>query len=252
MPQTVSDLHLEQYALGELSPEQARRVREALDGDPGLRDRLSALKESDRTILSDYPPQRMVPAIKERARQSRPERPRWLTGALWALPAAAVLMIALSVGVFRPETRVKGIAPHLSVFVQTPSGGQELQPGAGARRGDRIQLSYSAPGAKYAAIFSLDGRGTVTWHLPAGYGGGAGTAPAVVASGRGVLPSAYELDDAPGFERFFLVYGASPFSLADVQKAALALASRPSLADTAALAVPRGTSQVSFLLKKQG
>jgi anti-sigma-K factor RskA len=198
----VSDLQLEQFALGELSPSETRRVQEELSRDSSLRDRLSALHESDQAILREYPPERIVPLIRERVRARQPQRramPRWVSGAIWALPAAAVLVLALSVGVFRPETRAKGLTPHLTLFIQTATGAQELAAGASAGRGDRIQLSYTAPGVKYAAIVSVDGRGTITWHFPAGYSGGAASAPPVSTEGRTVLPSSYELDDAPGF-----------------------------------------------------
>ena len=251
----ISDLQLEQFALGELSASETRRVQGELDRDQALRDRLSALHESDKAILRDYPPERIIPLITERSRTRQAQkgsRSRWVSGAAWALPAAAVLLLALSLGVLRPQTRLKGLTPTLSVFMQTAAGAQELSAGASAGQGDRLQLSYTAPGAKYAAIVSVDGRGTVTWHLPAGYAGGAGNAPAVTTTGRTVLPSSYELDDAPGFERFFLVYGTVLFNLADVQKAAQSLAARPAQAGTSPLALPRGLGQASFLVKKKG
>ena len=196
----ISDLQLEQFALGELSASETRRVQGELDRDQALRDRLSALHESDKAILRDYPPERIIPLITERSRTRQAQkgsRSRWVSGAAWALPAAAVLLLALSLGVLRPQTRLKGLTPTLSVFMQTAAGAQELSAGSSAGQGDRLQLSYTAPGAKYAAIVSVDGRGTVTWHLPAGYAGGAGNAPAVTTTGRTVLPSSYELDDAP-------------------------------------------------------
>ncbi len=119
-----------------------------------------------------------------------------------------------------------------------------------ARRGNVLQMSYAAGEAKYGAIFSIDGRGTLTWHVPAGYPGGSRAAPALDPRGNVVLPSAYELDDAPRFERFFLVYGAAPFEIADVAQAARALAARPSSADRDALVLPRGLGQYSFVLSK--
>ena len=88
-----------------------------------------------------------------------------------------------------------------------------------------LQLSYTAGEAKYGVIFSVDGRGSITWHMPAGYRGGSRSAPALDAQGQVVLPSAYELDDAPAFERFFLVYSSVPFDVGDVERAARALSS---------------------------
>jgi hypothetical protein len=253
--QTVSDLLLEQYFLGELATDQERRVRDELERDPDLRNRLASLSESNRVILADYPPERIVPAIKERMlREGRTARGRSRTFA-WALPVAAMVVLLVSLFVVRErvmpnETRLKGLSTHLSVFRKTPSGAEELRPGASARRTDVLQISYTAGAAKYGVILSLDGRGTVTWHVPAGYRGGSRSAPALDLEGQVVLPSAYELDDAPGFERFFLVYAASPFEVADVERAVRALAARPGAAEREELALPRGMRQYSLLLKK--
>ncbi len=42
--------------------------------------------------------------------------------------------------------------------------------------------------ARYGVIFSVDGRGTLTWHVPAGYGGGPLAAPPLDPKGPVVLP----------------------------------------------------------------
>jgi hypothetical protein len=150
------------------------------------------------------------------------------------------------------DTRLKGLSPHLTVFRKTASGAEELRAGTLARRADVIQLSYTAGDARYGVIFSVDGRGAITWHLPAGYRGGSRSAPALDAQAQVVLPSAYELDDAPGFERFFLVYANLPFDVGDVERAARALSTRLAGADKEVLGLRNGLGQYSLLLKKQG
>ena len=127
-----------------------------------------------------------------------------------------------------------------------------MHAGSPARRADVLQLGYAAGTAKYGVIFSVDGRGTVTWHLPAGYGAGPRQSPLLEMQGEVILPSAYELDDAPGYERFFLVYSPNPFDLAQIAQAARSIASRPAAADTETLAIPAGMGQYSLLLKKTG
>ena len=262
MPQNqrISDLLLEQYALGELPPEQERRVREELERDEGLKARLEALAESDREILALYPPERVAPAIRERLLRGEAARAakRWAVPPLAiALPAAAVVLLFLSFFVarermFTNETRLKGVTPHLSVYRKTAQGAEELSAGSLARRGDVLQLGYTPGEARYGVIFSVDGRGAVTWHLPAGYTGGSRTAPALEGQGQIVLPSAYELDDAPGFERFILAYASKPFDIGDVAKAARGLASRPKTADREGLSLPAGVGQFTLVLRKQG
>jgi hypothetical protein len=127
-----------------------------------------------------------------------------------------------------------------------------MRAGSLAKRADVLQLGYVASGAKYGVIFSVDGGGTITWHLPAGYAGGPRQSPALESAGEVILPSAYELDDAPGFERFFLLYSPHPFDLAPVAQAVRSLAARPAAADREALALPAGVGQYSLLIKKQG
>lgn len=258
--QTISDVMLEQYSLGELSAGRQRMVRDELERGEGLRARLAAIVESDRNILAAYPPERIVPAIRERLlrKGASPARPRANVNPLaWALPVAAMVVLLLSFFVIRErvapeETRLKGLAPHLTVFRKTASGAEELRAGAAARRADVLQIGYTTGEAKYGVIFSVDGRGAITWHLPAGYQSGPRQSPVLETQGQVVLPSAYELDDAPGFERFFLVYASVPFEVGEVARAARALAARPAAAEREGLALPKGVGQYTLLLKKQG
>jgi hypothetical protein len=247
----ISDLMLEQYHLGELPSAQQRIIREELSHDEILRGRLSAIEKSDGEIHASYPAERIVPLIREKAQGRRGGDGRISRTLAWAIPAAAVAAILLSLPlVFRgtDDTRLKGGAPHLLVFRKTAAGAEELRPGAVAHKGDVLQLSYAAGEARYGVIFSVDGRGAVTWHVPAGYSGGSRSAPPLEPKGPVVLPSAYELDDAPGFERFFLVYASAPFDVSVVERSARA----PASGDRGTLTLPRGLGQFSLLVKKPG
>jgi len=258
--QKISDLMLEQYVLGELPEPERSRVRAALEADGSVRSRLSEIEASNREILESYPAERVVPAIQERMRAER-ESPRvsrrfWSTLAV-ALPTAAALVFLFSFFLVRQnavadQTRVKGTPTHLAVFRKTTQGAEELRTGTVAQAGDVLQIGYTGGGARYGVIFSVDGRGTVTWHYPVGYRGGSQGAPVLDSQGVVVLPSAYELDDAPGFERFFLVYSNDSFDVRAVAQAARDLAVRPVTADRQPLSLPSGFSQFSFLLKKKG
>lgn len=254
--QTVSDLLLEQYSLGELSSNQEQMVRAELERDSSLRQRLAAIAQSNREILADYPPERIVPAIKERyLREGRAGRPGRTPSLVWALSAAAMVILILSLFVIRErvipnETRLKGLTTHLNLFRKTSTGAEELRAGASARRADVLQISYTAGEAKYGVILSVDGRGAITWHVPSGYRGGSRAAPSLDSQGQVVLPSAYELDDAPRFERFFIVYAASSFDVGEVDRAAQALAARPGAAEREGLRLPNGLGQYSLLVKK--
>jgi hypothetical protein len=257
MPRKISDLVLEQYNLRELGPAQERMVREELERDEALRGRLAAIQESDSAIRSEYPAESVVPKIRERMLREETGsagRRRRVPTLAWAIPAAAMVLFMVVFPVVTrqsDDTRLKGIAPHLLVFRKTATGAEELRPGAVARKGDVLQLSYAAGDAHYGVIFSVDGRGTLTWHVPPGYNGGARTAPPLDPKGPVVLSSAYELDDAPGFERFFLVYSATPFDVSEVDPVARSLSRRP-VGERGVLSLPRGLGQFTLLLRKQG
>ena len=98
------------------------------------------------------------------------------------------------------------------VFRKLAGGHERLEDGALARKGDLVQIAYRSAGLAYGAIFSVDGRGAVTRHLPA-----AGE-QAVPLAKRDTLDFAYELDDAPRWERFYLVASDRPFGLSAVRE----------------------------------
>ncbi len=267
-PERIPDLSLEQYALGELSPKEEARVRAELARDAGLRDRLDALRESDRQILAAHPVATMAAEIrgKLRAEASAPQERaiRRFPPLVFALPIAASIVLFLSFLVARERilpsyastgaevTRLKGVKTHLTVYRKAADGAEEIGDGETAMPRDVLQISYTAAEAKYGVILSVDGRGTITWHLPGRYAGAALTAPSLSTQGEVILPSAYELDDAPSFERFLLVYSAAPFDVRTVEQAAQALASRPKTAASGSLALPPAMKQFSVVLKKQG
>jgi hypothetical protein len=153
-------------------------------------------------------------------------------------------------GIRSDDTRAKGDAFHLSLFRKTGTGVERLADGATAHARDLVQVGYSAGAGGFGAIFSIDGRGTVTYHLPEGYSGGSRAAPDVDGKGEAVLPSAYELDDAPRFERFFFVYSAKPFGLEELDRSARSLAADPRSAETGRPRLPAGSSLSSLILRK--
>jgi len=143
--------------------------------------------------------------------------------------------------------RIKGLRPHLRLHRRSPVGIKELRDGDVARAGDLVQISYVAAGNRNGVVISLDGRGHVTLHHPAGP-----DAPApLVARGEHALDHAYELDDAQGYERFmFVTSGDEALSPAAVVAAARDLAEQGPAARHSPLPVPDRWRQSSILLHK--
>ena len=253
----VPDILIEQLLLGELPEARARELR----ADPLVRARMEELSASNREILERYPPEVMGRRIGWRLEKG--ERPQGFNPALAGLrrplprlvPAAALAVLLVAVGVVAlapwregiEVTRVKGARPHLVVYRKTDAGAETLAAGIGVRAGDVLQIGYVAAARKYGVIFSIDGRGVLTLHFPAG----PAASSLLEREGETMLDYGYQLDDAPGFERFFLVTSDRVPPIAEVLAAGRRLASDPSQARKAELALPAGLEQWSLLLAKR-
>jgi len=268
----IPDLILERYALGELSPGEHEEVRRALEKSDELRMRLAALNESNEAILAQYPARPMTAGISERAAGHPAPRSRWQPAWL-GLPVAAAVAVLLWVALpgetvkrtvpgkaagetrqelakkTRPEprqlekTRVKG-DPTLMVFLQDGSEGIPLEDGDIVREGDVIQLKYLANGASHGTIVSVDGRATVTLHFPPS----PMESTALDQRGARALPRSYELDDAPEFERFFLVVSERPVPVAEI----LAAVQGAGSLEVNRLELDASLRQLPFTLTKAG
>jgi hypothetical protein len=143
-------------------------------------------------------------------------------------------------------TRVKGSA-RLLAFRQIGEHAQRLEQDALVKAGDIVQLRYNAGGRGYGVIASIDGAGVVTLHYPA-----SDAAPAeatALAPKLTALPHAYELDDAPSFERFFFITADAPIDVQQTLAALRVLASKSDGA-TAPLELSRKLHQWSLRLRK--
>ena len=266
----VSDWMIERLAQGELDPATAHSVRARLaaelGGESAVQARLADLASDDQATLQRLPASLMAPKIRLRADQAGRAPRQQAPGRrlVWLSPfAVAAMALLVYVGTKGPragtsgatadqaadeETTTKG-ATHLLAFRAPSLAGtkiEQLGTGAAVRPHDLLQLAYTAGDAHFGMVLSVDGGGGVTQHLPVA----PGAAVPLSAAGAVRLPTSYELDASPGFERFFLVTSAQPFSTEVVMAAAQALAKSPAAAQTRALALPADLSQESLLLKK--
>lgn len=243
----LPDIVLERYRLNELPPAEHNRLSDRLRRDAALRVRLESLNQSDMEIRRDYQPEVFIQRIQERL--SVPARRLFPTWALPAVLVAATLMLVVFLPRVGPtegeDDRIKGLLPGLAVYRKTDTGSETLADGAIAHRGDVIRLGYRAAGKAYGVILSIDGRGVVTLHLPPD----GEQAASLQNEPTVLLDQAYELDDAPRWERFYFVTGEMPFAVQPVMDAARRAASNPR--PQPALELPRGLEQSIFLLQKE-
>ncbi len=112
------------------------------------------------------------------------------------------------------EERIKGAAslgaePRIYVYKKTDGEALRLYDNAEVQEDDVLQVSYIAAGSSYGAIVSVDGNGVFTQHFP--YQGS--SSAELMKEGEVALDFAYQLDNAPEFERFLFITGNNPVSL---------------------------------------
>jgi hypothetical protein len=242
-------------------------IKKILETDPKLREELDVLKSSNEEILDQYPPAVVVPRIKsqlEKKGGGRAGHPVFLKRLLYATPALAAVLIVLFI-VFQDRgnhtglemeglhgTRIKGTEkidmskPYILIHRKVDDSVELLESGDKASTGDLLQIAYASVGANYGVILSLDGRGVVTLHYPES----ADKDPLLDQDKRTLLPSSYELDDAPDFERFFFITSKSEIDVQEVLKSAEALAKNIKTSETEDLDLPDSYGQYSLLIKK--
>jgi hypothetical protein len=263
---------LESALAGELPPQDMERFRTAVAQNPELAEAVEAMRISNRTILDELPASRVEREVHRRAAigpHSRPSRPSSAMRALdplrdffhrllegrarmpMLLSAAAACFLILLLPVIRapdPDPiRIKGDSLSLFVYRQVGERTERMEAGGYARPSERLQVYLKAPPGCHAAVFALDGRGATTQLWPS-----MGDAPERVGKREKIpLPNSYELDDAPAFERIFLVSSRKNFKISEAMQAASRLFQNSKTACCADLELPGDFGQASFLLLKK-
>ncbi len=256
---TLPDWLVERIALDEVPAASKRRVESADAED--IADRVAALRADNAAELTAYPAGPAVAEIEARVAREKQKSARRrvrLVGMLGLATAAAAALVVFvgtrhvdrtggSLGSADPDiTRVKG-ATRLTAYRQAGEKIEKLDEDALVKSGDLIQLRYSAGGAHFGIIASVDGAGVVTLHHPL-----TESAPpeaTALATKATALPTAYALDDAPGFERFFFLTADQPIDVRGSLDVLRAFAHRADSA-TAWLDLPAGMHQASLRLRK--
>lgn len=274
----INPWELEQYILNELPKERVKEIDIQLKQNPLLRKEIETLKQSNKEILEQYPPEIVVPRIlnrvhleksketyeKERAGRTRPAVFKRL---LVASPAAALVLVLLFIilpfhrdtidpagqKTLPDGTRIKGTQtidwakPNLILYRKINDHAEVLKDGMKANAGDLLQIAYIAAEEKYGVILSIDGNGVTTLHYPEKENQ---TTLLDTGEKKVLLRSAYELDDAPGFERFFFVTSRSEINAAQVITKARQLASDTRRAKTGSIQLREPLNQTSILVVK--
>lgn len=250
----ISDFKLERYLLGELSEKEMRELQERELSDEIFAARVAEMRLQGKRFVAENP--FVALEAKMAAAEQSANDGHNVVSVRW-LKVAAALVIAL--GVFSmvvlnrddatydrdsasmqvamadvdDGTRIKGMQASLEVWKKTGDSAVQMVNLGDAHEGDEIQLRYRVPQKCFGMLFSMDGNGTITMHM------GEGNKAIELEPGKmTTLPFAYKLDNAPKFEKFFLLTSQNSFEIDgnDIDK---------SLKQT-------GVENVSFTLRKVG
>ena len=225
----ISDFKLERYLLGDLPEGEMQALREREACDEIFAARVREMREQGERFLAENP----FSAIEDKFKNAERSEilPNRSFNTLW-LKVAAALVIAL--GVFSAVvlnrnvatyegsgtsmevaladtddgTRIKGMSASLEVWKKTGDSAVQMVNLGDAFEGDEIQLRYRVPQKCFGMLFSMDGNGTITMHM------GEGDKAIELEPGKmTTLPFAYKLDNAPKFEKFFLLTSEKSFKI---------------------------------------
>lgn len=240
----VTDFKMERYLVGALPENEMRELRDREATDEIFAARVRELREQNKKILVQNPFENLVRNLDkmDAANGSVPTaagvgaaEARTLISRFNVLKIAAALVVALGIvsAVFlgakenvvqdndsahiamdvamvseNSDTRIKGLEARMEVWKKSESGIVQLEDMSTAKEGDEIQLRYSVPEKCFGMIFSMDGNGALTVHM------GNDNKSVALEPGKMVsLPYAYKLDDAPHFEKFFLLTSEKEFAV---------------------------------------
>jgi hypothetical protein len=250
----ISDFKLERYLLGELSEKEMRELQERELSDEIFAARVAEMRLQGKRFVAENPfvalEAKMAAAGQSANDGHNVVSVRWLKVAaalVIALGVFSMVVLNRDVATYDRDsasmqvamadvddgTRIKGMQASLEVWKKTGDSAVQMVNLGDAHEGDEIQLRYRVPQKCFGMLFSMDGNGTITMHM------GEGNKAIELEPGKmTTLPFAYKLDNAPKFEKFFLLTSQNSFEIDgnDIDK---------SLKQT-------GVENVSFTLRKVG
>ena len=246
----IPDLILEQYVLGELPQDKKDEITFLMGKDRVLFERIEAIRVSDAAFHNKYPFELYRGKFSDKAFKKAKIFPFKKSIAAFSLVAAAAC-VAIIIRVVPDilyysgnDVIIKGYDFNMYIYRKNSTAADLLSDGDSVSAGDLIQIAYQVPPEKYCAILSIDGRSNVTFHYSTD------KKRDNTVSGKVLLPESYQLDDAPDFERFFLIVSDKPVLINDVlgKVSGFALDRNKNITDT--LPLDNSFSQKSILLRK--
>jgi len=263
----ISNITLERYLIGELPSDDMEEIRKMAEVDGTLREKIVEIQKSNRELLKKYNSTDMMRQIEiryknlmmqeARGKKNRVERV-FSQKSLYLFPLAAsvaLMMIFVSPALLtqaghenyvQADTlRYKGERSKLYIYIQKKDSIELLSGDSVVYAGDRLQVAFFSD-AKYGMIFSIDGSGSVSLHYPREEQ----SSSAISVNSKIKLPYSYELDAAPGFEKFFFLTSEKEIQVGEILKKAHQFAKDPGLVFKSDITIDESIFQTTVRLIK--
>lgn len=220
----IQSFKLERYLLGDLTEDEMQKLKQLEATDVSFAARVNFLRKQNKQILEECPFSELS------KKQPLQLKPKSFKGYMLKIAAAIVIVTGIFVAAFNSTSvyisqnnsneqnlafannnygeRLKGMNAKIDIWKKLGDSAVQMQNMDLAHEGDELQLRYLVPQKCYGLMFSLDGFGAITMHMS-----NAKKATLLEPGKMISLPFAYKLDNAPYFEKFFLLTSNEPFEI---------------------------------------
>lgn len=206
------NLIYEQYLLNELDSKK----KENLEKDSSFLENIGTLSQDNSDFFNKFDIKKLAKDTESKMKD-KGNIYRFHKKVITSIGAIAATLI-ISFSIFPQLTNnevilLKG-AQKLNIYVRKSDEIEKLRDNDSAHMNNQLQITYLTKN-NYGLIFSIDGLNNVTFHYPENL-----HSPTNLDAGKEVsLPTSYTLDNAPYFEKFYLVTSKDSFDLKFVQNA---------------------------------
>jgi hypothetical protein len=276
---TITDWILERYILEELPSDIQEQLTLKLEVDKELEKRLQKILNSNNEILENLSPEEVKIEVYRRFENlSKKNYRKKIKKNLFLSLAPAFVMVLLII-TFLPiyqnithedihktfiekdeniniawsnekkhlnnNVRQKGLRPYLLFFKKDKNKNIKLKDDALLKGGNSIQVKYISGNKKYGVIFSIDGNGVITLHFPEDK-----NKIGILEKKETALKLAFQLDNAPHFEKFFFITSNEKIDIDFIIKKAKGLDLSPEKVKDQNLQMSNKFEQFTFVIRK--
>lgn len=217
----ISDFKIEKYLQNALPKAEMENLKSLESLDSNFKSRVEFLRKNNEEILAKYPYENLEKSLAYSPKKN-------IELFLVKVSAAAILLLSVLITTFYnvkeykapkadsfevaalENTRIKGLENRLEIWKKNGANVEELSNLDEVKEGDEVQLRFAVAEKCFGMIFSMDGNGILTIHL-----GNEKNSIELLPGKMTALPYAYKFDNAPKFEKFFLVTSNESFALLD-------------------------------------